>query len=168
MYWDETVAIAYTIFEEVPGSARAPSGSEPHLTGFRVPNCSVLHSFWTPTGSSERPAGLGAGRLALAPDADAVHEDVPNAHRGAVRRLECGLVQDGRRIEHREVGEHPLLEQAAVPEPQDLRGALGHLPHGLLEREATLLAGVPAEHAGEGAIAARVHELGGGLVLRRG
>ena len=70
------------------------------------------------------------------------------------------------RVEDRDVGPPPFLQQAAVLEPQRRRGSAGHLAHRNLQRQQLLLVHVMAEDAREGPVKARMrHALGGDPVI---
>ena len=60
------------------------------------------------------------------------------------------------RVEHRDVGLHPFAQHPAIGQPDPLRGKRRHLPDRVLERDHFQLAHVAAEHAREGAVAARM------------
>src|SRR5437773_7856359 len=76
-----------------------------------------------------------------------VDDHVLDADRSLVRLLERRAVDHRRRIEHREVREHPLLDEPAIGEAHPLRGERRHLAHGELERKQLLVARIVAEDA---------------------
>jgi hypothetical protein len=71
-----------------------------------------------------------------------------------VRFIECRFVGDQGRIEHDDIGTSPWPQDSAIADPDALRRHGGHLSYGFFERKKFLLAYVPAEDAGEGAVAA--------------
>ena len=59
-------------------------------------------------------------------------------------------VGDGGGVEHHEIGEGPHPDHAPVDEPERLRRERRHPPHGILQRDDRVVAGIAPEHAREG------------------
>src|SRR5262249_50603382 len=116
--------------------------------------------FWDwpllPPGSVEDPARPGSRHRAILVHHLSVDDHVRKPGGILVRLLEGRHVPDARRIEHRDVRLHALLEHAPVGEPDARRREGRHLAHRLLESEKASLPHIFGENAGERAVAARM------------
>src|SRR5688500_9374454 len=110
--------------------------------------------------SGEDAAGALRAHAAVVHDDGAVDEDVGNSRRIAMGVGVRGLVLDGAGVQHGEVGEVAGLHEASLAQADAGGGHAGHLVDGRLQREELAVARVLAEHAGEGAVGARVRLAG--------
>src|SRR5688572_25932884 len=97
-----------------------------------------------------------AGHPTVAQDGLAVDDHVHEPDRIRVRLLKRRLVDDGLGIEDDQVRDVSLAHEPAVREAERRRGQGGHLPNGVFEGDHAELSRVVSQHAGVGAVAARV------------
>src|SRR5207244_428865 len=88
---------------------RAPAESTAALPKSSNPELSLLR-LARPPRAVHRASRGGARMLAVAHDRDAVHEDMLHTHRQLMRLLEGRDVDDGRGIEHHNVGIHAFAQ----------------------------------------------------------
>src|SRR6185295_16611025 len=97
-----------------------------------------------------------ASVLAVAQHLHAVHEHLFDTTADLVRLFWRREVDDSFVIEHHDVGEHALPQQAAIAQAESRRDRAAHLAHRFLEREQLLLANVHAEDARIAPVRSRV------------
>ncbi len=107
-----------------------------------------------PCRSVEHLAGALVRDLTIGDDRPAVHKQVFHSGGVLVGRIEGGRSRNRRCVENHHVRLHSGSQQAAVVQSGTAGGERSHPAHGVLERQHTAFADIPAEDPGEGAIAA--------------
>jgi hypothetical protein len=110
------------------------------------------------TYAAQSPAGPGAGKLSIPEHEPAPHKDVGNAD-GRPPRLGVGrLVRHDKRVNHREVGNVPVPDEAPVPQPEPAGGVPGEVQARLRPRPVAELPYVTSQEPRERAPPAGVRD----------
>src|SRR6202789_982587 len=123
-------------------------GPCPILGGFPAAPVGVSR----PGASPDHASGRGSRGYSVLDGHLTVHDDVTHAGAQLVRFLESGMVLDGIRIEHYDVGEGARLQAATIFQGQIVCRQRGELAHGLLDADDMVLAHVLREYAREIAV----------------
>src|SRR5262245_13473072 len=110
--------------------------------------------------SSQYPPGLRAAVTSLLDYDLAVDYHVIDSGGVLLRLLEGRAVGDGLIVKDHDVGGHSRPQQAAVPQPESLRGQRTHLADGFFHADQTLIADVDSQDARVVAESARVRDAG--------
>ena len=108
------------------------------------------------TGSPQCTTWPSAGVLAISEDLDPVDEHIFDSDGVLLRLLKRGNIRDCLRVENDNIGEHTLLQKAAMVQLKIGRGKSRQSPNGFCERDDFLLADIFTQEACKVAIGSRV------------